>query len=224
MTVPITLALPVSLHYSHTWLHSQTGTVIDPCKSPRGSESLENLTGPGFLPSSVCDASFLNRAYLRFLELEPVFFALLKIFSLVIRPTSHPPLVVPDLCNTNAGAQQKPSKHCRPLLPALANGSHSKLPHTSCPKWWIRTSQPATITGAAELFTVAKPSFLPQPTAFVKHHCKSCPSGTVDSGCTSSPPPDTPLAALQRWHSAKAGCGQEGLPSLTHEPDSGKRG
>lgn len=35
--------------------------------------------------------------------------------------------------------------------------------------------------------------------------------------------PPYPLAALQRWHSAKAVCDQD-FPSLIYEPDTGKRG
>ena len=57
--------------------------------------------------------------------------------------------------------------------------------HRSCP--WGFIIFPASAEAAPqELSTVVTP-FLPQPTAFMKHHCKSCPTGTVHSGSTSSP-------------------------------------
>lgn len=71
----------------------------------------------------------------------------------------------------------------------------------SCPRWLIAFPISA---GAApeELSKVATPCFLPQPTDFVKHHCR-CPTGAVHSDSTSSPGSSTP-AAPQRWCLSKS--------------------
>jgi hypothetical protein len=56
--------------------------------------------------------------------------------------------------------------------------------------------------------------FLPQPTAFMKHHCKSCPTGTVHSGSTSSPasPSMLPSSSTEMVPQQKPAISRKGFP------------
>lgn len=67
----------------------------------------------------------------------------------------------------------------------------------NCPKWWHLSKWWHLLSlqlseELQKLSMVAVP-FLPQPTTFVKHHCRNCPRGAAHSDSTSSlPNPSTP--------------------------------